>query len=261
MTDVWLRTDLKTASGEVNDIMWKHQCIGIMTLVYREADRITGAVQLEQAVYPEHARQQVITFVQAHLESLTYALGARTCEVTVSYSELDPLFFASMEKSDWVDVEEDYDYDYDWMEYERFEDENAEEQNEYVMGLEGSIHDEEAAVERHSAPSASAALVDEEERDYTVVRTKGNGDTYIFEIYQQSHGGLPIGRATIDASYRQLQGFIDFREPGDSVDRESIAKLMMQEMDKEKDFESFNLIMLYQNQPFEEINYEADWVH
>ncbi|WP_240419021.1 hypothetical protein [Paenibacillus periandrae] len=259
MTDVWLRTDLKTASGEVSDIMWKHQCIGMMTLVFREADRITGAVQLEQAVFPEHARQQVLTFVQEHLESLTYALGARTCEVTVSYSELDPLIYANLEKSDWVDVEEDYDYDYDWMEYERFEDEYAEEQNEYVMGLENSFNDDAADTKPHSA--RSAALEDEAERDYTVVRTRGDGDTYIFDIYQQSHGGLPIGRATIDASYRQLQGFIDFREPGESIDHDSIAMLMMQEMDKEKDFESFNLIMLYQNQPFEEINYEADWVH
>ncbi|SFL27652.1 hypothetical protein SAMN03159341_104394 [Paenibacillus sp. 1_12] len=256
MTDVWLRTDLKTAGGEVNDIMWNHQCIGVMTLVYREADRITGAVQLEQEVLPEHAREQVFTFVQAHIESLTYALGARTCEVTVSYSELDPLLFANKDNKNWVNVEEDYDYDYDWMEYERFEDENADEQNEYVMGLQEENFDQEADSRRRSA-----AFYSEAEGEYTVVRTMGSGDTYIFEIYQQSHGGLPIGRATIDASYRQLQGFIDFREPGDSVDRESIAMLMMQEMDKEKDFESFNLIMLYQNQPFEELNYEADWVH
>jgi hypothetical protein len=363
MTDVWLRQSLKTAGGEVNDIMWSKQCIGTMTLVYREADRLAGAIQLEQTTLPHNAKRQVFSFLQAHTQSLTHALGVKECNVVVTHSDYDHIIAADDEPSDFVNVEEDYDYDYDWMENERFEDEGAAEQNEYTMGqhesdaaddavfhqadeadgyyelilvsesrnlAEYQIYDEEQELiaeakiridgrdisgtinwmlepeedeieiitellvsdfdedkvdsfvlhiqwdreiietielthedlfkdEDELTNIAAAENVDEQ--DYTAVLTREDGDTLTYDIYQQSYGGLPIGTATIDISYRQLKGYIDFREPGSSEDRENIATLIMQEVDREKDFDTFNLTMLFQNQPFEEFSYEVDQVH
>ena len=77
-------------------------------------------------------------------------------------------------------------------------------------------------------------------------------DVLTYEIYQQSRGGLPIGTATVDISHRQLTGFIDFREPGGADDRELIAMLLMEELDKEKEYDSFNVSMMVKNRLIDE---------
>lgn len=135
MTDVMLRPDLKTASGEVNDILWDHQFVGSMTLVYRENDRIGGAIQLEQEMLPIHAKQQVMAFVQQYVQSLIDALSVQSCDVLVTYSEYDHVIATDRLESDFgaQNVEEDFDYEHDWSDYDRLEDENLNEQNEYGM--------------------------------------------------------------------------------------------------------------------------------
>ena len=65
----------------------------------------------------------------------------------------------------------------------------------------------------------------------------------------------------MDISSRQLTGFIDFREPGDSDDRELIATLLLDELDKEKEYETFNLSMLYRNKLIDEIMFETEQFH
>jgi len=98
--------------------------------------------------------------------------------------------------------------------------------------------------------------------DYTVVLARDDTDMLTYEIYKQSEGGLPIGTATVDISRRELSGFIDFRrsleEPGE---REKIATLVMQELDKEKDYETISFTMLHQNMPIDEIVFENEPVH
>lgn len=280
MTDIWLRQDLKTSGGEECTIMWNHECIGTMTLVYREADRIAGTIQLEPSSFPNNAKKRVFSFVHQHLQSMIAALGVRSCDIRVTYSEYDHFISSGSDSTDPINVEEDYDFDYDWMETERFEDENIDEQNEYIMNqrkrtgkmvgrkLERKHAGSESEMELRSSDFSEEYQLkrevitkSEDKQGYTVVLTREDGDTLVYEVYQQSHGGLPIGRATVDVSNYQLEGFIDFREPGQLEDREYIALLMMQELDKEKDYESFNLTMLFQNQPFEEFVYEADHVH
>jgi hypothetical protein len=287
MTDLWLRQDLKTSGGEECTIMWDRECIGTMTLVYREADHITGAVQLEPARFPHNSKKRVDSFVHQHVQSMVTALGVNSCEIRVTYSDYDQLISFGpytldgfdADVIDQVNVEEDYDYEYDWMETERFEDESLDEQNEYIMKRNGKMIGRkleqkgtvtELELERDSlncsfiAEDQSKAATwakSEKMDDYTVVLTREDGDTLIYEVYQQSYGGLPIGKATVDISNDQLEGFIDFREPGQLAGRECIALLMMEELDKEMDYESFNLTMLFQNKPFEEFVYEVDQVH
>jgi hypothetical protein len=70
-----------------------------------------------------------------------------------------------------------------------------------------------------------------------------------------------MGTASIFIRERKISGFIYCRYRVDSDDREYIATLLMQEIDKEKEFESLNITMLFQNQPFEELMFESDTVH
>ncbi|ANE48275.1 hypothetical protein SY83_20515 [Paenibacillus swuensis] len=99
------------------------------------------------------------------------------------------------------------------------------------------------------------------EEDYTVVLARDDQDVLTYEIYQQSYGGLPIGTATVDISTHQITGFIDFREPGNGSDREFIATMLMQELDKERDYDSVNFTMMYNNETIDEVMFELDQYH
>ncbi|WP_438448628.1 hypothetical protein [Gorillibacterium sp. sgz5001074] len=102
----------------------------------------------------------------------------------------------------------------------------------------------------------------DELEEYTVVLARDDQDMLTYEIYKQREGGLPIGTATVDISRKQLSGFIDFRskmsEPGE---REKIATLVMQELDKEKDYNTISFTMLQHNKPIDEIVFENEPVH
>ncbi|PZE20941.1 hypothetical protein [Paenibacillus xerothermodurans] len=362
MTDVMLRHDLKTAGGEVSDILWNNQFVGTMTLVYREGDRISGAIQLEEESLPPHGKERVASFLQHYLQTHIDALAIESCDVLLTYSDFDQIISTDVdeEMSALEDVEQDDEMQ--WADNDRFRVRRNLDENEYVVDdyseafkadmaadedvdygyfelvlIEETadtavyhIHDEEqelvAEAEFHLTDRDVTGTVnwrfepgDEEleavadllvhdfdedavdtisinmqwddqlietfqlahedylddaqedillaeggarsEDDYSVVLVRDDGDALTYEIYQASYGPLPIGTATVDISQRALTGFIDFREPGDSDDREFISQLLMQELDKEKDFESFNVTMLYQNEPFEELLFESEQVH
>jgi hypothetical protein len=98
-------------------------------------------------------------------------------------------------------------------------------------------------------------------KQYTVVLVRDDADTLTYDIYEQTQGGLPVGRATIDISQRQLAGLIDFRQPTASVDRELMAAALLRELDKEKDYDSVNITMMHQNSRIEDIYFESEHVH
>ncbi|MDF2922790.1 MAG: hypothetical protein K0R57_1704 [Paenibacillaceae bacterium] len=100
------------------------------------------------------------------------------------------------------------------------------------------------------------------EEEFTVTLARDDKDMLTYEIYNQREGGLPIGTATVDISRKQLTGFIDFRTtftyPGV---REKIASLVMQELDKEKDYSQISFTMLQGNKPIDEVVFENQSVH
>ncbi|WP_426452379.1 hypothetical protein ACP26L_09970 [Paenibacillus sp. S-38] len=357
MNHVWIRPDLKTAGGEVSDILYKNRYVGTLTLVYRESDRIAGSIQLEQEVLSAEAIDEVYDHLHAYVQSLAVALRVDECEVMVTYSSFDHVI--AMEEGSSVteeleSVDEDFDYDTEWIDtdtllidddpYERDEltlgdfelvivgeDEDAVEYHIYdgdedwVAEAFLEIEDREVTGTVHwliepgdDALDAVADLIvldfdedeidtfvihmlydnevietielthedlldgvegdeillldeeaeaDEDEdvflgsRDYTIVLARDDGDVLTYEIYQQSRGGLPIGTATVDISERQLTGFIDFREPGNATDREEIAALLMEELDKEKDYEAINLSMMHRSRVIEEVLFETESFH
>ncbi len=346
MTHVSLRPDLRTAGGEVSDIIFKNRFVGTLSLVFRESDRIAGALQLEKEVLDEAEKDEVFEAVHRYVDSLLDALQAKGCEVMVTYSSFDHVIASNREEEAFaggVSTGEDFDYDSDWIDNEtRLEDETPEERDDYTMadfelvlvGEDGDaleyhlydknedflaeaflqIEDQEVTGTVYWMTEPSEAELDiaadllvldfdedevdrfeiamsfdneifeviqlthedllaEEEdaevlyngnnadKDYTVTLVRDDRGVLTYEIYQQSRGGLPIGTATVDISERQLTGFIDFREPGSTDDRELIATLLMEELDKEKDYSALNLTMMHNNRLLEEVLFETETVH
>lgn len=352
MEKITIRPDLRTAGGEVSDMMLHDRFVGTVSLVYRENERMTGSIQLEKMNLSGKKKEKLVQFAEDYVNSLANALNVRECDVVLTYSEYERIFsFAKQENTfrKWrnlettntenlehdvldrpifVDVDPEdievmnmndnrrtvvyelvivgenrnkveyhiYDHDKAWV-AEAFmniygEDvvgevnwvfDPAEDEIEAVMDLIVSDFDENR-IETFSIDMKIGddlietvelarddlieELLDEHEdagdsgeEDYTVVLTRDDGDTLTYDIYRQSLGGLPIGTATVDISSRKVTGFIDFREPGSEDDREAIATLVLREVDKERDCDSMNLTMLYNNEPIDEIFFESEQVH
>jgi hypothetical protein len=96
---------------------------------------------------------------------------------------------------------------------------------------------------------------------YSAVLARDDGDTLSYDIYRQDNGSFPCGTATIDIRGRQVSGFIDLRDPGSREDREQIATALIREIDKEREFDTFNLTMMHKNKPVDEVLFEMDMVH
>ncbi|SDC23679.1 hypothetical protein SAMN02799630_00875 [Paenibacillus sp. UNCCL117] len=351
MSSVMIRPDLKTAGGEVCDVLYNNRFAGTLTIVYREAARLAGSLQLEREMLSDTEKEEVFRAVHDYVQAFSDSIDARECEIMATYSSFDHVITAQpaaeFEERGWTSTDEDFDYDTDWIDHDaNLEDEGAEYREDYSMGglelvlvsededlleyhiydeaenwlAEAFLHIEEADVtgsvhwllepEEEALDTVADLLVldfDEDEidtfvihmmydnevietieltheqllpdseeaapvlaeldeefdpsSDYSVVLARDDGDVLTYEIYQQSHGGLPIGWATVDISQRQLTGFIDFREPGSEGDRELIATLLMEELDKEKDYEAINLSMMHRNRLIEEVLFETEQVH
>lgn len=93
---------------------------------------------------------------------------------------------------------------------------------------------------------------------YSVHLVRDDHDTLTYDIYSNVNGGFPISTATIDISQREITGFMDFREMSSEEDREKIVTLLMRELDKEKDYDSFNITVLYKNRPIDEMLFENE---
>lgn len=360
VADMMLRPDLKTAGGEVCDIMHNGEFVGTLTLVYRESDRLKGSIHLEQQSITHVDKEEVYEFVQSYIQDVIDATGIRECEVLVAYSDYDFViatdhaFQKGMVELDEGDEDRQYDLDDDDADYEwinddetRFNDIDAtvapdnmnmldqrlgyelvnvgeyrnlveyhvyDKDSELVAEVSTHVYGSDVVGEVHwefdpfdeemdAVTELIVADFNEDEtdtfifnmifngetidtvelthidlldlvddmneesfvppdlEDYSIILARDDGDTLTYEIYQQSYGGLPIGTATVDISSRQLTGFIDFREPGDSDDRELIASLLLEELDKEKDYETFNVSMLYRNKLIDEIWFETEQLH
>lgn len=347
MSSVMLKPALKTAGGEVCDIVFKNRFVGTLTIVYRESARIAGSLQLEKEVLPEADKDEVFEHVHEYVQAFMDAIEADACEIMVTYSSYDHVIAtertAAGRDNRRVGSEEDFDCDVDWVDHDsRLEDEDSDEREEYSMAdyelvvvgededtIEYHIYDKEEnwvaeaimhveggditgtviwMMEPRDEDLEAAAnllvmdfhedevdtfvihmLFDNEvietielthedllqdngqsfhepteydkKQDYTITLARDDGDVLSYEIYQHSRGGLPIGTATIDISQRLLTGFIDFREPGSEGDRELIATLLMEELDKEKDYDAINLSMMHRNKLIEEILFETETIH
>jgi hypothetical protein len=151
MTTIMLRPDLKTSGGEIHDILLNGRYAGNMTLVYRERDRIGGAVQLDRASMSESDKREVVQFVRNYIQDLILAVRAVDCDVVVTNSAYDHIIATSRDEAGRpkemdedeeyelsADEEEDDDETYaafDGEEYEPIGDEDAD--NLDILEMQG----------------------------------------------------------------------------------------------------------------------------
>jgi hypothetical protein len=330
MTTVFLRPDLKTAGGEISDIIVNGMYAGSLTLVFREYDRVSGAIQLDQPSLPSVDKEFVLEHINKYVQAFTYSVEATECTVSITYSALEGMI--DLQAIDADDEEQDEEIYYDEMELEEIEtldmgkneyqlvivgegsskveyhiyDEDEEWIAEAMIFIDGdevqgdvhwqlepdedeiealtellvSDYDEDVIdtflIHHHFdnefietielthlelLEDQSESLQSQQEEDYTVVLSRDDGDMLTYEIYQKSQGGLPVGTATIDITHRVLTGFIDFRDPYSTDYLDTIATLLMRELDKEKEYKGINLTVLYHNKPIDEMIIECEPLH
>lgn len=347
---VELIPDLRTSGGEVQDIMVDGQYAGSLLLVFREGDRVSGSLQIEQNSLPDETEQYIVEQVHEYIRSLADAVSAAEYEVLVScgtlYSVLQKpesqtdVFIQSSRSEDTynhdgqngrADVNEvhvipgsqaesfTYEDHEHLLEMELvsagrsistyvFNDANGQELAEaslkqYGADVQGEIHwyDEPAENYQDAAAELLVRELDEEIIDTITIRMWHQGQELesaewvhrdfadddqiaseedleeieaaeeacyvmlvrkdrefrVYELFLQERGGLPVGTATIDTSQADLSGYIDYQVPGTSVQRKSLVEVLMRELDKELEFDTLHLTMLYRNQIIDEAKIEG----
>jgi len=96
---IMLRPDLKTSGGEIHDILLNGRYAGNMTLVYRERDRIGGAVQLDRTTMSEEDKEEVVAFVRNYIQDLIMAVRAVDCDVIVTNSPYDHIIATNRDEA------------------------------------------------------------------------------------------------------------------------------------------------------------------
>ncbi|MGQ8871607.1 hypothetical protein [Paenibacillus sp. TSA_86.1] len=363
MIEIDLTTDLRTASGEVQDIMVDDRYTGSLLLIYREGERLSGSLQLEQESIEEAVEQLIIDKVHAYVRALADAVAASYYEVLVScgtlHSVLRPVDmdeeevwsspgtiatenYLGYDESRYDDVLPDEEVNLipasrdDSFTYEDrehllememvsagrnlssyvFNDVEGEEMAEatlkqYGADAHGEIHwyDEPDETVQEAAAELLVRELDEEIIDTITIRMWHQGNELqtlewvhrdfseeleedeeqeesldsiddwiepeeaeeagyvmlrnrdrefrIYDLFVQERGGLPVGTATIDTSHSDLTGYMDYDVPGTSVQRRTLVEVLMRELNKEIEFDSLHLTMLYRNQIIDEAKMEG----
>jgi len=334
MAAIEIRPNFRTNGGELSDIMVNGSFAGIMTLLYREGDRLAGSIQLEEETLEAAHKEQVTDALRSYIQSLVYAVEAETCDVIMTHGEYEEIITAQeSDDEDALPLDEEWEEDAGsgpdedlWasLDYElvavnesrsridyhvyddngnwlaeaglriargdisgsiRWNVEPADEEIEFVTELLVSDFDENEAdtfrLEHRygdelleSVELAHEDLLESGEAEefgtesaafpggkYDILLARDDGDMLTYEIYSNREGGLPIGTATIDIGQRRLTGFIDFRSQNDAADAAEISAMLMQELDKEKDYDGLNLSLMHRNRLLDELEFENETVH
>ncbi|MDO7905987.1 hypothetical protein Q5741_06085 [Paenibacillus sp. JX-17] len=89
--DIKSRPDLRTSTGEVHDLLVDGYYAGSMFLVFRDGDRLSGSVQLDEQSLPDDAKEHVVAWVKEYVFELAEALDVRYYEVFLSHGEVDSI--------------------------------------------------------------------------------------------------------------------------------------------------------------------------
>ncbi|WP_145319267.1 MULTISPECIES: hypothetical protein [Paenibacillus] len=338
--EVELVADLRTSGGEVQDVMVNGQYAGSLFVVYREGDRLSGSLQIDEGLLPDDTEEYIVEKVHAYVRSLADALEAAYYEVLVSCGSLHSVLHMPESESLWSSEDMIYDEESDddissietkvipgsqaesftyedrdhVLEMEMisagrsistylFNDVDGQELAEaslkqYGADAQGEIHwyDEPDENQLEAAAELLVRELDEDNIDTITIRMWHQGNELealewihrdfseefedshesdldeleapeetcyvmlkrkdrefrVYELFLQERGGLPVGTATIDTSHSDLTGYIDYEVPGTSMQRKSLVEVLMQELDKEMEFDTLHLTMLYRNQIIDE---------
>jgi hypothetical protein len=117
--NIVIRPELKTSNGEVSDLFVKDEYIGTMSLVYRESDRLHGAVQIDPEQISEYPENEIVSYIQSYIHSLVEALDIELCEVLVTYGGYQYIIdedwlvdkFSSEDQDDYEPLDEENEFE------------------------------------------------------------------------------------------------------------------------------------------------------
>ncbi|WP_248924927.1 hypothetical protein [Paenibacillus hamazuiensis] len=248
MTYCVIRPDLKTSGGEVSDILWKDRFVGTITLVYREADRISGAIQLEDASLHARDKEQVVEVLQDYVQSLVDALGALECDVVVTHSPYDRIIAdkneygaISVGDNEYYDTEDDRDFDTEWIDDSGLADPDYAGQDEVSM----AVHRRTVNLpKRKAGPAADEAVY------YELVAVGENHNSVEYHVYDRDQNWLAEAFFTIDD--RDVMGTVRWMVEPDEDGIEHVADLIVSDFD-ENEVDTFVINMMYEDDIVETI--------
>ncbi|WP_274650746.1 hypothetical protein [Paenibacillus humicola] len=89
MRNFEIRPNLKTAGGEAADLLLGGRFVGSLTMVYRENDRLTGALQLDKESLKSKEKERAAAFAENYIRLLADAVGAEAFDLFVTASRYD----------------------------------------------------------------------------------------------------------------------------------------------------------------------------
>jgi len=165
MRNLEIQPNMRTAGGEASDILMNGRFVGTLMLVYREGDRVTGAIQLEEASLKPTDKPHVVQYVQDYIQAFIHAVKADACDVLVTYSDYDHVVMTAYDEewmSDGDDREEaDWSYAVD-----------EEDQDVVLMDNDEGNDDYELVLVAETASSARYRLYDDEGREAAEARLR-----------------------------------------------------------------------------------------
>jgi hypothetical protein len=241
MTQLMLRPDFKTAGGEINDILWGSRYAGTITLVYREGDRVSGSIQLEENTLLPHEKNEALDQLQAYVQSL----GAAECDVVVTHSPYERIIAEKNEygtialgESSYVDAAEDFDYESDWIDNDfRFEDPDLSEQDELSMDDMDELSRDEVGLdedgwEQELEPYAAGP--------YELVPTVEKRNRIEYDIYDEEQE--LVAEVHIRISGCDVTGEVTWMYPPEDDEIEHAAELIVADFN-EDEIETFVIDM------------------
>lgn len=84
-----LRPDLRTANGEVQDILIEDRYAGTLILVFREGHRLAGSVQLDAKSVPPKTKEEILIYVKQYLLQYCDAVDAEHIDILLTWGEVE----------------------------------------------------------------------------------------------------------------------------------------------------------------------------
>ncbi|WNQ09713.1 hypothetical protein MJA45_19060 [Paenibacillus aurantius] len=221
-----LRPDLRTAGGEVSDILLRGQYVGSLTLVFREQDRVSGSVQLEEDSLSEADKESVASFIQDYIQSFIMAVRAVSCEVLLTYSPYDRIIATTPEEEREAFIEED---------------------DEEGYGLEPDWEEDEDILEMDEDEWASA--------EYELVTVKETGSRVDYHVYDAEQE--LIAEAFLRTRSEDLTGDVTWEREPEDWEVEHVTELLVTDFDEEQ-ADTFVINHIYEGEIVETVELTHD---
>lgn len=243
MTTIVLRPDLKTAGGEIHDILINGRYAGNMTLVYREGDRIGGSVQLDRTSISAAEKNEVVHYVHNYIQDLIVAVRAADCDVVVTNSPYDHIIATNRDElgqAKVMDDEAESVYEYDDLDMDMDDDEEL----LFNYDDDPTIGDEDASeLDR-------IEMEERKEAYYELVIVGEQRNKVEYHVYDQDMDW--VAEAFFTLRGEECVGEINFMFNPSDDEIEAVADLIVSDFDEDA-VDEFKISVKYEGEELEYI--------